>query len=132
MAKTTKKTEVKGIVFDKGTLKKIPITGNEYYDSYFRYREKAAYRVVDMPCERFMELCYSQQPLKDQKVKNKDLSGKIELPILDIDLKHASGRGRVLVAQKQGAKEVPVLIIARKESHIDWYLNRKNIKSNKG
>ena len=106
-------------------------TGDKFYDKFTQFLPRVSSKIVNMKIKDFKRLCYSNK-MDGQEVKDKDLDlSKMNCPVIDIYHKQANGRGRVLVAEAQGLKEVPVLIIATKDVHIDRYLAEKGLNKKK-
>ena len=119
-------------VFDTTVAKKVGEvkTGDKYFDKFTQFKSNVATRIVTMSIKDFKRLTYN--PVEPQEVHDKKLDiSKLHPPVIDIYGKQSVGNGRVLVAESQGVKEVPVLIIATKEGAIDWWLERKGLKKAK-
>ena len=117
------------ITFNEGIAKKLPRTGIEYYDQFTRGREHCiAYRVVKMSFDMFCDVAYSPTGFRDEKLRDKLKSQKLEMPIIDIEKKSSLGKGKAVVANKAGVTSIPVLVFAKKDEHIDWWKKRKGIK----
>lgn len=131
--KPVKAQKDKKDIFDLSLVDEVDIgcaTKNKYYDKFTANKTRLVKRLVDMSCDDFLRLAYSQSGIDNEKVKNEKLDlSTLEVPIIDIVSKTSSGRGRVLVARSRGYKKIPVLILAGKDGALDWYLERKGIKN---
>ena len=122
-------------LFDLSGVKKIApdsTIGDRYYDVFTEFRNSLSKRVVVLTFDQFCEVASYVNPLKEQKVHDPKLDlSKMQPPIIDIVKNKTVGCGRAIVANAQGEKKIPVLILADKESQIDWFLDRKGLKQEK-
>lgn len=113
------------VTFNESIIKKLPRTGNEYYDKFTRGREKIACRIVRIPFDKLQSVAYTTQVIKDIKpAKGK----KLELPIIDTYAKQTAGLEYAVAGKKAGLTKIPVLVFAKVDAHIDWWKVRKGIK----
>lgn len=130
-----KKTDVFDLTMAKKAIelakivKTEPKTGDRYFDAHLTHISQLVGEIVTMPVQKFRDLSYEfnaelHKSANDPKL---DLS-KMHPPLINLYTKCSQGKGRVTVAIAQKIKDIPVLVLAKKQVHIDTWKKKNDIK----
>ena len=110
-------------------VKTEPKTGDRYFDVHLTHQSQLIGEIVTMSVDKFRDLCYEFDATLHEKANDPDLDlSKMHPPLINIYTKCSQGKGRVTVAKAQGLKDVPVLVFAKKQAHIDAWKAKNSIK----
>ena len=101
-------------------VKSEPRTGDKYFDVHLTHISQQTAEIVYMSPEKFYDLSYEYDASLHLKANNPELDlSKMHPPLINITKKMGQGKGRATVAKAQKVKEIPVVVVAKKQSHID-------------
>ena len=103
-----------------------------YYTKIMRGIKNAKGKIVFMSPGKFLDYYYEKHASSKEKITNpridiNNLQYKWAIPFIDTVREKVMGSGRALHCEKEGIKEIPVLIVGRNLKEVDAWVKKEKI-----